>query len=80
MMTERERKVLTIKANLRAIYYLPLVMFIHFMAWLRGWKVDPKHTKQDYRLIEEKFVKGGIQYYRHVGTTWIIGAVDQKKR
>jgi hypothetical protein len=78
MMTERERKALTIKHNLRATYYMPLIMFVAFMAWLRGWKVDPKRTEQNVLLIEEKFVKDGIQYYRHGGRTWIIGKVDRK--
>ena len=78
-MTEWEKRIGVFKTYLLAFYYFPLVSFVAFMSWIRGWKVDPKCTEQNRSLLEERFIKNGIEYYRHGGTTWIVGPVEKKK-
>jgi len=39
-MTEQERALATLRHNIRANFWMPLILFVTFMSWLRGWKVD----------------------------------------
>ena len=75
-MTKLEKRIAILKTELGALYYFPLVNFVRLISWLRGWKVDTKRTEQNPSLVEERFVKSGVRYYRHGCTTWIVGVVD----
>jgi len=76
-MTEQERALATLRHNIRANFWMPLILFVTFMSWLRGWKVDPKRTEHNPLLTEERFIKDGTQYYRHGSRTWIIGQIKK---
>ena len=79
-MKKRDKRIAILKTELGALFYFPLVSFVSFISWIRGWKVDPKCTEHNPVLLEERFVKNGIRYYRHGGTTWIVGPVDKCDR
>ena len=79
-MTKLEKRIAILKTELGALYYFPLVNFVRLISWLRGWKVDPKRTEHNPSLVEERFVKNGVRYYRHGCTTWIVGPVDTTRK
>ncbi len=72
-MTKMQKRVGVAHTYMLATFYFPLVSFVSFMAWVRGWKVDPKNTERNPCVMKEEFVQGGFLMVRFGGTTWNTG-------
>lgn len=72
-MTKTQKRLAVMHTNIMALYYFPLVNGIRLIAWMRGWKVDPKRSEQDPSLVKEEFTQNGFKMVRFGAITWNTG-------